>query len=58
MILKYEEFIHADFKTELVFESLIILKSEQAPIKDCKESFTTKNFKKILEDPRGYTKGP
>ena len=30
-----------------VFESLIILKSEQAPVKDCKEGFTKKNFKKI-----------
>ena len=43
----YEEFIHAGFKTEYASKSMIILKSEQAPVKGCKEGFTKKNFKKI-----------
>ena len=44
----YEEFIHAGFKTEYASKSMIILKSEQAPVKDCKEGFTKKNVKTIF----------
>ena len=44
----YEEFIHAGFKTEYASKGMIILKSEQAPVKGCKEGFTKKNVKTIF----------
>ena len=43
----YEEFICADFKTEYVSKSIIILKLGQTSAKGCKEGFTKKNVKAI-----------
>ena len=51
----YEEFICADFKTEYVSKSIIILRSEQTSVKDCKESFTKKNVKMIITSDDSFS---